>query len=219
VVALLRGGLKGLWDLLKRGLRFRFNWRWYLIVLFLFPLMVGGSYLAALALGAPVVPSEAMQQPVMIPVAFVVILFTGGPLQEEFGWRGTLLDPLQERFGPLGASLVVGLIWALWHLPLFYLPNEAAPFYDRPFWGLFVTVLMMSVLFTWVWNNTGGSVLAVILLHATFNLAHWSLPVIDSDLAAGILFGVQAVAVLAVIVLFGPRRLMRGAGEAAGTRL
>jgi membrane protease YdiL (CAAX protease family) len=212
VVALVRGGPAALWALLKRALMFRFGWPWYLVVLGLFPLLVGGSYLLALLLGETVVPTEAMEQPVLIPIAFVYILLTGGPLQEEFGWRGTLLDPMQERFGALRASLVVGVIWALWHLPLFYFPNEAAPFYDRPFWGLFISVVMMSVLFTWVWNNTGGSIAAVMLLHTTFNIAHWTLPAIDSDLAAGILFVVQFAVVAAVVFIFGPARLRRAPG-------
>lgn len=212
VVALLRGGVAGLWALLKRGLIFRIGWRWYLVVFLTFPALIGGSVLLAALMGAPFTATEPMLQPVMIPIGFVVILLTGGPLQEEFGWRGTLLDPMQERFGALGASLVVGTIWALWHIPLFYFPNEAAPFYDRPFWGLFVTSVMISVLFTWIWNHTRGSVAAMLLFHTMFNLSHWIFPVLDSDLAALILFAGQLALVAAVIIAFGPARLKRGAG-------
>lgn len=206
-VALVRGGPRGMLDLLRLGLRVRIGWRWWLIVLLLFPVLIGGSLLAGWLAGAEITASEAMVNPVMIPVAFVIILFTGGPLQEEFGWRGTLLDPMQDRFGALGASLVVGTVWALWHLPLFHFPNEAGPYYGRPFWGLFVSVLLISVLFTWVWNHTGRSVLAMLVFHTMFNLSHWVFPAVEDDTPALILFAVQAAVVLAVVLRFGPARL------------
>jgi hypothetical protein len=212
VVALVRGGPAGITALLRRGIAFGFGWRWWAVVLLTFPLLVGGALFLARLTGVGFAPTEPMLNPVMIPVGFVVILFTGGPLQEEFGWRGTLLDPLQARFGALWASLAVGAIWAVWHLPLFYFPNDVAPYYDRPFWGLLVTSMMISVLFTWVWNNTAGSVAAVMILHTMFNLSHWVFPVLQSDAAALALFGLQFAAVAAVVVLFGPRRLRRAPG-------
>ncbi len=208
-VALLRGGPRGVLDLLRLGLRFRIGWRWWLVVVLLFPALIGGALLAGWLAGAQIVPSAAMANPAMIPVAFVIILFTGGPLQEEFGWRGTLLDPMQDRFGALGASLVVGAVWALWHLPLFHFPNEAAPYYGRPFWGLFVTCLMVSVLFTWIWNHTDRSILAMLVFHTMFNLSHWVFPVLEADTPALALFAVQAAAVVAVVLRFGPARLRR----------
>jgi uncharacterized protein len=206
-VALLHGGPRGVLDLLRMGLRFRIGWRWWLIVLMLFPALIGGALLAGSLAGSRIAPSEAMSNPAMIPVAFIVILFLGGPLQEEFGWRGTLLDPMQDRFGALGASLVVGTVWALWHLPLFHFPNEAGPYYGRPFWGLFASVLMISVLFTWVWNHTGRSVLAVLVFHTMFNLSHWMFPVIGADTPALILLAAQAVVVVAVVLRDGAARL------------
>lgn len=209
VVALLRGGFGGVGTLLKRGLAFRIGWRWYLLILLTFPLFVGLSLLSAILSGEEIVLSEGMQNPAIIPIAFVVIFLTGGPLQEEFGWRGTLLDPLQERLGALWASLAVGLIWALWHIPLFLFPNDAAPYYGRPFLGLLITTLLISVLFTWIWNNTGRSVLAVMIFHTMFNLSHWVFPVLESDLASLVLFGLQFVMVVGVILLFGPRDLVR----------
>jgi len=212
VVAFARGGLVGVGALLKMGLRLRFGWRWWLVILFTFPLLLGGSVLAATLLGADIAPTEAMLNPAMIPVGFVIIMLTGGPLQEEFGWRATLLDPMQARFGALGASLAVGTFWALWHLPLFHFPNEAAPYYGRPFWGLFLSVLMISVLFTWIWNHTGRSVAAMILLHTMFNLSHWVLPAVENDTAALVLFAAQFLLVAAVVLLFGPARLARGPG-------
>lgn len=209
IVAARRGGLAGVWTLLRRGLAFRIGWGWAAVVFLTFPVLVAVSILVAWAMGETIAPTEAMRQPLTIPIAFVVILLTGGPLQEEFGWRGTLLDPMQARYGALGASLVVGTIWALWHIPLFLFPNDAAPYYGRPFWGLFVTTLLISVLFTWIWNHTGRSIFAMLMFHTMFNLSHWVFPSLESDTASLVLFGLQAALVAGVVAVFGARSLRR----------
>lgn len=202
--ALVRGGGRGVWVLFRRAGRIGIGWRWYAVVFLTFPVLIGGSALLAGLAGAPAFAGEVWTQPIAIPVAFVYILLLGGPLQEEFGWRGTLLDPMQDRLGGLGASLVVGMVWALWHVPLFLFPNDAAPYYGKPFWGLLVTLVTISVLFTWVWNRTGRSVWAVLVFHTMFNLSHWLFPALESDLAGQILFAAQFLAAGLVIAREGP---------------
>jgi hypothetical protein len=145
-------------------------------------------------------------QPIVLVVAFGWILFLGGPVQEEFGWRGYLLDPLQTRLTPLGGGLAVGLVWAVWHLPLFYIPSETI-YYDNAFLGFAVSITLLSVLMTWVYNSTGGSLLPALLMHTSWNWAQGMFPVIDSDPAALAMVGVLAAATLAVVVYTGPRRL------------
>ena len=211
-MALVRGGPTGLWALLRRGLVVRIGWRWYFVIFLTFPLLVGGATLAAWAVGEPLSATEPMLVPLLIPVGFLYILVLGGPLQEEFGWRGTLLDPPQARLGALWASVCVGAVWAIWHLPLFLFPNDVGPYYDRPFLGTLVTLVLISVLFTWVWNNTGGSVFAVMLFHTMFNLSHWVFPGLENDLAGLLLFALQGGAVLAVVAAFGAARLQTHPG-------
>ncbi|MCB1338369.1 MAG: CPBP family intramembrane metalloprotease [Maritimibacter sp.] len=211
VVALMRGGPAHLWAFLWRATRLDFGFVWYLVVFLTFPVLIYLAVLFASASGAMLEATTAMQHPGTIPLAFFVILLTGGPLQEEYGWRGTLLDPLQARFGALGASLVVGAIWALWHLPLFLWPNDAGPYYGRPFWGTLLTLVLISVLFTWVWNNTGRSLAAVLIFHTMFNLSHWVFPALEDDTAGLTLFGFEFALVVLVVLLFGPRRLIRRA--------
>ncbi|TYB82496.1 CPBP family intramembrane glutamic endopeptidase [Maritimibacter fusiformis] len=210
VVASVRGGFSGVWSLARRAGRLRIGWRWYAVVFLTFPVLVGGSAVIASLAGVPAFGGEVWTQPIAIPVAFFYILLLGGPLQEEFGWRGTLLDPLQDRLGGLGASLAVGAVWSLWHVPLFLFPNDAAPYYGKPFWGLLVTLMSISVLFTWVWNRTGRSITAVLVLHAMFNLSHWLFPALESDLAGLILFGAQFLAVGLVIARDGVSLGRRG---------
>ncbi len=90
---------------------------------------------------------------------------------EELGWRGYALPGLQSRIGALPASLVIGVIWAAWHLPFYADPSV----HLLPFWtdfGLFtVTLVSQSVLATWIYNGTGRSVLATILYHHSIHMA------------------------------------------------
>ena len=202
------GGWRAVLGLLKRGISFRFGWRWYLAIFTIFPLIIGISIAIELLAGGELPPSEALQNPAIIPIAFVFILMLGGPLQEEFGWRGTLLDPLQDRFGALWASLTVGFVWGIWHIPLFHIPNDTG-FYDRPFWGLLVTTMIISILFTWIYNNTNRSIAAMLIFHTMFNLSHYVFPVIGMDMAALVLFALQLGAAAMVVFIYGARTLVR----------
>ncbi len=202
------GGWQAILSLLKRGISFRFGWRWYLAIFTIFPLLVGSALAIELLAGGTMPESEALQAPVTIIFAFVYLLLLGGPLQEEFGWRGTLLDPLQEKFGALWASLMVGFVWGIWHLPLFYTANNTI-YYDRPIWGLIVTTMLISVLFTWIYNNTNKSMFAMLIFHTMFNLSHYVLPILGLDLAALVLFGLQFVAAAAVVFVYGARTMVK----------
>jgi membrane protease YdiL (CAAX protease family) len=95
--------------------------------------------------------------------------FIGPGLREEIGWRGFVLPRLQRRYSAFTSSLIIGLVWALWHVPFFL--------YETPFpWAylaLFIPqVLVYSVIFTWVYNMTHGSLFAAILLHGAINAEH-----------------------------------------------
>lgn len=102
--------------------------------------------------------------PAVLSSFLLTALFTGG-VCEEVGWRGFLLPRLQKRFSPLSASLILAPVWTFWHLPL-YLTGIRPPASMVPF---FAMVILLSILFTWLYNRTGGSVLLVVLLHAAVN--------------------------------------------------
>jgi membrane protease YdiL (CAAX protease family) len=92
---------------------------------------------------------------------------------EELGWRGYALDQLQQRWGALGASLVLGLVHALWHIPLFFVPGITQG--EIGLFSLGALVFLVgtvagAVLFTWVYNHTRRSILSAILLHFAVNL-------------------------------------------------
>ena len=202
---LKRGGVR---DLLRRGVKYRFGLIWYLVALLLFPILIGGSLLLAVVTGEPLPVMDAFAEPIAIPISFVIVFFTMGPLQEEFGWRGFAQDRLQGRWSALIASIVVGAMWGAWHLPLFFVP-EMGVYYQRPIWGLVLSTILISIPIAWVYNNTGRSVLAAMLMHASFNWAHFLFPTLDSDRAGLILFVVQAAVAVIVVLVWGPSTLTR----------
>lgn len=99
-------------------------------------------------------------------LVFVLIFFLGGG-QEELGWRGFALPRLQGKFGMVGSSLILGCLWALWHLPLWFIPE--APQYGVRFGWYLLHMLAFSLLFTWLYTRTGGNVLACMVMHASGN--------------------------------------------------
>jgi len=120
------------------------------------------------AFGGPV---DASALP--FPGVYLFVLAWGtvwGGGQEDLGWRGFMLPLLQERYSALASSVLVGFAWAGWHLPLFLNPTTTHggwPLSQQLLW--LVSILAGSVLWTWMYNSTGGSVLAVAVFHAGIN--------------------------------------------------
>ena len=111
-------------------------------------------------------------QPAEIPI-FIIMMMIGGPLAEELGWRGLLLDAFQKKWSAAVSTLVLFLIWWLWHLPMFFLPGTSH--YD---WGLFTdmfwlfatNVFLLTILMTLAHNANQRSVLAAMLIHFSYNV-------------------------------------------------
>ncbi len=153
--------------------------KWYLTIFLFIPALftiavlldVASSGNAALVLiGERVAPFLAAP---LTLVPFLLSVFIYGPLPEELGWRGYALDQLQDRWNALVSSLVLGAIWALWHLPLFFIRDTL--FYSHGawspwFWEFMAEVIPFAVVFTWIFNNTRRSTLAAILFHFMANL-------------------------------------------------
>jgi membrane protease YdiL (CAAX protease family) len=157
-------------ELLGRLLRWRVRGRWYAFALGYFAVVK----LAAAALyrvGQGSWPPFGPTQWYVVLLAIVLAGIVGGPLGEEIGWRGFALPALSDRLGPAVASLVLGLIWACWHLPLFVL-SGLKPFADQhgqsfPTYAIQVTAL--SVALAWLMGRTGGSLLLAVLMHSAIN--------------------------------------------------
>jgi len=103
----------------------------------------------------------------LVAVNFVFVLLIGGPLGEEFGWRGFVLPALEARFHPPWDSLILGVIWAVWHLPLFFISSAAQ--HNFPFMLYVLSAMPLSILITWIYHGSGNSLLLVMLFHAAIN--------------------------------------------------
>ncbi len=148
----------------------RIRTKWYLIIFLFVPCLMAVAVLLDLALNGNAVlagigkrASPFLSTPLMI-IPFLLRTFVYGPFPEELGWRGYVLDRLQARWNALVSSLVLGAIWALWHLPLFYI-QDMNPFYSQgalsPWFGLFMLeVIPTAIIYTWIFNNARRSTLA-----------------------------------------------------------
>jgi membrane protease YdiL (CAAX protease family) len=117
----------------------------------------------------------------IVVVNFILIMLIGGPLGEEFGWRGFALPSLEAHFRAPWDSLILGIIWAVWHLPLFFISDSAQ--HSLPFGMYILLTIPLTLLITWVYHGSGNSLLLVMLFHATVNT--WSGPLMISPEAAG----------------------------------
>jgi uncharacterized protein len=106
--------------------------------------------------------------PILVFITVYMVIFVA--LGEEVGWRDYALPTLQARYGTLVSSVILGVLWALWHLPAFFNPD--LHYSDLPFVVQLAFQIPVAILFTWVFNSTGGSVLMDILLHAVLNASN-----------------------------------------------
>jgi CAAX protease family protein len=222
VVTALESGRAGLRSLLDRIVRWRVAPVWYAVAL-LGPLAL---MLAAIALhvvlgGQP--PSLGLligALPTLL--IYIVYMMLTVALGEEVGWRGYALPALQARYSALIASLILGVMWALWHLPVFFNPDT---FYSNIPFGLWLAYLIpFAVLITWVFNSAGGSVLMAMFFHAVLNASGelWkTIPeysVKPSTAAEAVAVNVHTnlmgaiilwVSAIVVVLIYGSRNLSR----------
>lgn len=167
---------------LRTWLRDCMHWRvgrGWISVAFFGPLVVVA--LAAglhIALGGNMPPSPAWGQVPLAVINLLAVLLLGGPLGEEFGWRGHALPHLQVRIGWRLASLLLGLIWGVWHLPLFSIASTVQA--DMGLALFLLSIVAMSVVFGWLARHTRGSVAAALVLHTAINYWPTIVPVLPT---------------------------------------
>lgn len=182
--------------------------KWYWVIFLFVPVLMALAVLLDVASSGEMalVRIEERMMPfqsapwAMVP--FVLRVFFHGPFPEELGWRGYALDRLQARWSALVSSLILGAIWALWHLPLFFIKDMfhyAQGAWSLWFWQFMVGVITMSVIVTWIFNNTRRSTLAAILFHFMANLTYELVNVTaGTNLYSTLLWIVAAIAVVAM---------------------
>ncbi len=172
---------------------------WYVPIILLMPCIMVMSYGAIRLMG---VPLPAPQFSVVTILALFVAFFIGA-LDEELGWSGYAIDPLQDRFGALQGALLLGVVWAVWHyVPLLEAHRSLA---FIAWWSL--GTVAARVIIVWLYNNTGKSVFAAAVFHALMNLT-WQLFPVDGSFYDPRVSGLIALGVaIFVVVVWGPRTL------------
>ena len=161
VVTAATEGRAGLGVLIRRVVHWRVPLPWWLVALGLPALL---SLLAALLYAVAGSTGLTLGRLTVLDLVLVVLV-----VGEELGWRGYGLPRLLERFSPLVASLVLGLLWGLWHVPTFFIPGT--PQYGLSIPAFLLLTIAYSILLTWIWRPTGGSVLVATLAHGMINVS------------------------------------------------
>ena len=200
-------GRAGIGRFLRRFVLWRVGLGWYLFAFVGIPVI---AVVSVVVIPGVLESFEGLGAlaPLSVLGVFVYVFFLGGALGEEPGWRGFALPRLQSMHGPLLGSLILGPLWALWHLPLFFTPWNELTAFNVVVFALATTCL--AIMYTWVFNNTKGSVLIAILIHASFNASVTGIlaplfpaPILEDYGLLPILGGFGALAVVLVALTRG----------------
>jgi len=201
IITAIGSGRHGLRAMFKGRVVGGLNLGWSMVALLLFPVIGVTGLLIHSCFGGP---DFGLRTTALIPQVIVILLISLG---EEFGWRGFALPRLQERFSALNASLLLGLVWGFWHLPGFLI-GAGVPS-DLPFAMFLFWIVLASILMTWVYNHTGGSILSAILMHSAANATFNYLPLLPQWVGQLTTFSIF-LALLSVLVAVVVTRLGDG---------
>ena len=198
-------GQPGLARLFRRLLAWRAALAAYVIALIGLPLAYLLGTLLLPGVAGSLHPDPIVHWVIAYLITFVIGGIIGGPLFEEPGWRGFALPRLQGKFGPLRGTLVLGVLWGAWHLPQYLIPEWATQnggAHPLSITVFLLTVVAIAIILTWVYNRSNGSLLIVILAHASINTAQLMVvntlfpAAADSELNALLGFGGLALVLL-----------------------
>ena len=194
-------GSSGVVDLLKRIVDFNRieNKRWYAVILLLMPSIMLMEYIILILIGEYLPKLNRPEFPllVFIPIFFIAAVF------EEIGWQGYVYDRLRLRFNALNASMLLGGIWALWHIiPLIQLQNN-------PAWVAWQTlnIFLTRILLVWIYQNSGKSVFGSIILHMMVNVSTVLLPKFGIPYDPAISTLIIAALLILIEIIWGPDNL------------
>ncbi len=194
IIAIIAGkkGLKGLWF---RLLDWRVKFKWYAFIILFPPVIIIMAFFIHHSGGGTIPSFITTESLALLVPTFFLVLVLGGPLNEELGWRGFMLPQILKRVSSLHAALIVGIIWAVWHLPLFWISGASQE--GIPAGWVLLQIIALSFIFTWLHNRTGGSLIIPLFFHAALNTSGAILPVLPAQ--AGSLQPYLITVVLAVL--------------------
>jgi len=220
IVAKLTKGKEGVRALFHKLLIARVGIGWYGFAVFGFGIVsVAAIMLYNLFGGSPVVPILSKDTPPFsgpvamlfnIALLFVIVGIVNG---EELAWRGFALPRLQAKYNALTSSLILGVLWTLFHLPLFFTLTGSSQAGESPI-GFLISTVSLAVLYTWMYNHTRGSVLMAYLFHASANTWTRVFSIDHGNATVGwILTGLITLAAVIVVLTAGAENLSRTHGR------
>lgn len=209
ILTFLLNGRQGLLDLFARLSPARAGLRWVCITLLIPFLIIIAALLIGIGMGSPT-PAKLAISVWLLPLLLEAmrIFFVGGPLGEEIGWRGFALPRLlQSQNNAMKASLILGLIWGIWHAPIYAVAGtgqndilKSGGAFLVLFPAFVIWVMGLAVIFTWLYKNTNGNLLIAILFHTVVNTAAFFPSVIGSQFGMATLLNAGLTWVVAIIV-------------------
>lgn len=186
-------GMKSLW---RRGWRVNFEKKWLLPAILLVPVVGLITWLFLSLIDVPIDWQYGAPPVLIVPIGLLIWLLNAYP--EEFGWRGYALPRLLERNSPLTASLILGVIWGAWHLPLHFIPTTTQ--FVIPIWQYLSQTVVLSIIYTWLHKGTNGSVFIASLFHAFGNIAGAAIPYWTTDAGRWVSFGLLLIVAIIIVV-------------------
>ena len=171
-------GWKGTKAFLGQALDFRFK-PVYLVIALALPVLIHAiAHYLVPAVGLDVAktlfPTETSVAPIVLAIPYFILMLVIGGGQEEIGWRGYAQEPLQGKIGVIPASLVIGVIWGIWHLPLWFMTGDLHSAYS--FLAFVMMTTSISIMYAWLYNSSGKKLIVVMFFHAMNNTAAPLLP-------------------------------------------
>ena len=203
-------GWKGVKAFLGQLLDFRSKPVYLALALVLPALIHVIAHYLSLAVGLDVAktlfPTEIPVAPIVLAIPYFILMLVIGGGQEEYGWRGYAQEPLQEKMGVIPASLVIGVIWGIWHLPLWFMAGDLHGSYS--FLAFVIMTTSISLVYGWLYNSSGKKLILMMFFHAMSNTAAPLLPFLHGEegkpesaywiyVAVNVLFGMIFAYVLA----------------------
>lgn len=195
IITRVMGGKKGVERFLGRTLQWRFHAGWYLFAAFI-SLVVGLT-----AIGLLVAMGGAAPE---LKFIFPAAAFMAG-IPEEYGWRGFLLPYLQKNYNALTSAVIVGIIHVLWHVSLTPIGSIGITM----FLLFALEVVILSILMTWIYNNTGGSMLFPVLYHFAIDLIVFNLKIPTQLPLMTIYVTINLLIAIVIVVRYGPENLSK----------
>jgi len=198
IISQIMGGTKQIKTLLRPLLDFKLNIVWYIFCLFSTALIGFTAIGISFSLGSNQFEFNELEKVyLVIPIFFYVLIFS--VLGEETGWRGFALEHMQKIISPLLSSIIIGLLWGVWHLPLFFIEGN---FHQTlPIWLFLLQDICLSIVITWLYNSTNKSLFSVHIFHAASNTTLGVLPILPIA-TNGDMLPLYSIIILLVIFSF-----------------